>query len=741
MPLRRKIWPDMIMSAIRGCHLCSLALGSSWNAGEGPFDLFRWLRCTDRTGELEMAMWNPIAGDQVDAASRPYGTTLCGLQLGEELTFDAEDDILTSWSNIWLFERDQPRLQAPQGPGFPFTSSVEGPPPTPLCPTTGDAESLQLCSWWLRRCRTKHAACSAAAARSVGLDRPARLLHVGVGKRDGDLRLFPNTDPSWRPEYVALSYCWGTTRFQHLTSQNISEYLSKIDYFTLPKTIQDAVDVTRWLGFSYLWIDALCIIQDSKEDWATESVKMGQVYGQAVLTIAALGAQDSSRGCFLKRNPLCLRDCPIPGTDLRLASTSWTMKREYQIAGRFASPLQTRAWVVQEEYSATRTLYFGSSGLWWQCITCEATESQPFGNLSQGSMGTGDPEGRFRTVITPNGFAENIKYRIHQVLTGNKASPGHADQFKSLWRDILKRYTSCKLTYQSDKLVAISGIASLFEKNLRLEYKVGLWVANLLTELLWSSETTSNNEILALRRSTSGAPSFSWAAVEQPIRPFDRTPTLELEAESIELIEQTDNASATTKGVLLKAVSQLKRGWLVSNGNSGPTGSPALFVLADDGEIEPPAGTELDIPIVTGDGEDDTVCFHFKRKTSGESSGIVDGDLAQSQKRITYPWVPDISLDAAPTEAWYMCLGRHGDESLFSGTVGLMLTPVDSSRRRWTRIGFMIHETLPLSVGKNVVTNVQNKGGSASQRLTDRHYSRNPFQIDSERALEEILIA
>ena len=103
--------------------------------------------------------------------------------------------------------------------------------------------------------------------------------------------------------------------------------------------------------------------------------------------------------------------------------------------------------------------------------------------------------------------------------------------------------------------MAISGLAGLFEKNLRLEYKVGLWVTNLLTELLWSSETNSNNEILPPRRSTSIAPSFSWAAVEQPIRPFDRSPTLELEVKSMELIEQTDDVSAIAKIVLLKVVS------------------------------------------------------------------------------------------------------------------------------------------------------------------------------------------
>lgn len=737
LPLKSKIWKDLVLSAIQGCHLCSLAIGSSWNAGSGPFDIFRWIRCADRTGELEMAQWNPQRFDEVDATDIPAGRALCGLQFGEELTFDAADDRETAWSNIWLFERDQPRRS--HRLGFALPSTVEDQPPAPMCLSTGDAESLQLASWWLRRCKTEHAACS-AAVNIIGLDWPARLLYVGLGKGDEDLRIDPNTDPHWRPEYVALSYCWGATKFQHLTRENISAYSSKIDYAELPKTLQDAIDVSRQLGISYLWVDALCIIQDSKEDWATESVKMGQVYRQAVLTIAALGAPECSRGCFLPRNPLCLRDCPIPGTQLRLSSTAWTMKREYQIRGRFASPLQTRAWVVQEEYSATRTLYFGSAGLWWQCITCEATESQPFGDKSQAVAGDGTPEGRFKTIISPNGFAENIKYLINQVLTADKASPTRIKEFLSLWHDILERYTSCKLTYQSDKLVAISGIVGLFKKTLGLEYKVGLWVEKLATELLWSSVTRSDNEPVSPKRSTSRAPSFSWASVEQPVHPFVRSSTIELEAKSIELIEQTHEPDAHGKGVALKVVSQLKRVWLIPNGHSTAKESAALFVFADEGEIEPPAETELDVQLDGDNGRSEIGYLVLSRRKAGESLRTAASDPVNPQKRVTYSWVPDISLDEAPIEAWYLCIVRYAIGDFLVGTAGLMLTPVDSSRHWWSRIGFMIHETMPLYIGENLVTSTEDQSGRESQRLTDRSHSKNPFQVDSGKEFGEVLI-
>jgi hypothetical protein len=86
--------------------------------------------------------------------------------------------------------------------------------------------------------------------------------------------------------------------------------------------------------------------------------------------------------------------------------------------------------------------------------------------------------------------------------------------------------------------VAISRIADLFEKAFRLEYKVGLWIANFAKELLWKSMTILNDETTPLKRFMSEAFSFFWASVEQPVHPFDRSLIVELEAKSIELIEK-----------------------------------------------------------------------------------------------------------------------------------------------------------------------------------------------------------
>ena len=101
--------------------------------------------------------------------------------------------------------------------------------------------------------------------------------------------------------YVILSYCWGLSQPVTTQSSTLESRESGFQVKILPKTIQDAVYLTRKFGLRYLWVDALCIVQDSKDEWAEEALKMGDYYSHAYLTIAASAAADSSQGCFKER--------------------------------------------------------------------------------------------------------------------------------------------------------------------------------------------------------------------------------------------------------------------------------------------------------------------------------------------------------------------------------------------------------------------------------------------------------
>jgi hypothetical protein len=103
-------------------------------------------------------------------------------------------------------------------------------------------------------------------------------------------------------QYASLSHCWGKLKIITLTTSNLAGFQHEIPLKELPKTFQEAIYVTRYLGLQYIWIDSLCILQDSSEDWAKESVQMADVYGAAEINIAATGAADGSGGCFFERS-------------------------------------------------------------------------------------------------------------------------------------------------------------------------------------------------------------------------------------------------------------------------------------------------------------------------------------------------------------------------------------------------------------------------------------------------------
>ncbi|KAI1338506.1 heterokaryon incompatibility protein-domain-containing protein [Xylariaceae sp. FL0016] len=165
----------------------------------------------------------------------------------------------------------------------------------------------------------------------------------------------------------------------------------------LPKTFRDAIAIVRFLGFRYIWIDSLCILQDRKEDWEAESKKMGEIYRNAQLTIVAAAATSGDSGCFEQIKPSSELPCHI-GTvrtnqtckkhvkhDFNLfAHARGNGDRDSDFAGfRPLSNLDSRGWVLQEEVLSGRSLIFTQKGVFWECVEMSASESYPRGTLSQ----------------------------------------------------------------------------------------------------------------------------------------------------------------------------------------------------------------------------------------------------------------------------------------------------------------------------------------------------------------------
>ena len=148
-------------------------------------------------------------------------------------------------------------------------------------------------------CREGHEGCRRGLLGSdmeTDPELPRRVLDVSSPTEP---RLFVTNGA--RAQFVVLSHRWFGRISQAMTLRsNIQDFRDGIPLASLPKVFRDAITVTRALGFDYLWIDSLCIIQDSQEDWLSEAEAMGSTFEKAFCTISATGAQDVSQGCFIQ---------------------------------------------------------------------------------------------------------------------------------------------------------------------------------------------------------------------------------------------------------------------------------------------------------------------------------------------------------------------------------------------------------------------------------------------------------
>ncbi|KAH7351176.1 heterokaryon incompatibility protein-domain-containing protein [Rhexocercosporidium sp. MPI-PUGE-AT-0058] len=172
----------------------------------------------------------------------------------------------------------------------------ELPSPSPF---TGSSKTLQLANRWLNDCAINHAGCSEGFIPGF---MPSRLIDIGL---DGAIlpKLIETSSMTSPQRYLSLSHCWGGKVPLSLCHGSLVGMREEISYGDLPKTFQHALIVTRQLNFRYVWIDSLCIIQDSHEDWVKESDRMRQVYSNSFCNIAASAAENSSEGLFFDRYP------------------------------------------------------------------------------------------------------------------------------------------------------------------------------------------------------------------------------------------------------------------------------------------------------------------------------------------------------------------------------------------------------------------------------------------------------
>lgn len=369
------------------------------------------------------------------------------------------------------------------------------------------AAELQLGKEWLQDCKENHMKCT---NESTGRP-PARLLDVGDASKRPSLFIV-NTDPALNPvnrapEYCALSYCWGVNSSHGidmgLTKDKQTRYKEGIHWEELPRTIQDAIVITRSLDVRYLWVDALCIIQPRNgddADWCIESAHMGDIYRNAVCTISAQGASNANEGCFFNRN---WKDYSIGCCTLRRTKTSEGVLWPFILPPLAPddtsiehAPLNNRAWALQERYLSSRLLYWTKHRLFWECKTCR--HPNPSQRLE-------DPSG-----TDCKGWSDD--FRDTSGMLSRRRLQTMGDDFWFLWVAIVMDYSYRKMKKRSDRLIALSGVASMFQPHAKSEYLAGLWKAALPYGLLWCYEHTSTNLDDVEPTLDYVAPSWSWAS-------------------------------------------------------------------------------------------------------------------------------------------------------------------------------------------------------------------------------------
>ena len=344
-----------------------------------------------------------------------------------------------------------------------------------MAESADDPECLAFLRIRLHRCHFSHKDCKVLQGTKL----PSRL--VDVGHEDEHIRLVETK--GGKGEYAALSYCWGENSVQlKATGSMLDKMKNHIPPEQLPRTIQDTIKLTRMLGLKYIWVDCLCILQDSDSDWETEAAKMGQYYQYANLTIAASAAVSASCGLFGSRpkvsqpKQIQFRDSDgslYPLVAQRRNIRLWTDTIDD------LGPLSERGWTFQEHALSGRIIHFTEGEMIWECPSEMISED-------------GHP------------IRNNCHSMIKEFQIQRLESP------ESYWRFLVRAYSGRRLTYSKDKLPAIAGMADHYYKITNQQYLAGLWRKDLPVDLVWSSwgweEADKPPKILP-------GPSWSWASI------------------------------------------------------------------------------------------------------------------------------------------------------------------------------------------------------------------------------------
>ena len=329
----------------------------------------------------------------------------------------------------------------------------------------------QITQWW-QDCLQSHELCNSPRIPEARSKLPARLLDIGEAPESQIRLLLKPEDVATQlgDQYITLSHCWGNAEYLKLTSATVDHLTNGIPVTELPQTFQDAIHIIRHLGLRLLWIDCLCIFQDSVSDRQQESGAMSSVYGGVICNIAASAAKDGRAGMFRERNPDLVRPCQIStlwddheNIDLYLTETNWWEKCLDN------DPLGQCSWVLQEVLLDRRVINFSTRQIFWECSQIHGNETYPKG---------------IKTAKYKKKVSSLLACRSLESVCREAKLRSSEELLRWIWLDAVNSYSQRRLTKPSNKFVALSGVARILKCIFNESYLCGLWRRNLAQQTL-----------------------------------------------------------------------------------------------------------------------------------------------------------------------------------------------------------------------------------------------------------------
>ncbi|KAI2618508.1 heterokaryon incompatibility protein-domain-containing protein [Hypoxylon sp. NC1633] len=369
-----------------------------------------------------------------------------------------------------------------------------------LDPNIGSSQSLQKIHSWLSSCGGNHEYCRPhSEAESFFPTRVVDVTKVHLGivslrmREEAESEAHQQASPTGSsilqgfPTYWTLSHRWGEpSKLPKLVKEhqfddsildklqfngNIPEHRFRNGIYVsnLSPTFRDAVSLVRRLGYSYIWIDSLCIHQDSEEDWQREARTVADIYRHSFCNISAMSSSfDPSVGLFRQRRfeARLLYPFVVDGSILGEDHSSWIaydiLDRDTEIKD---APLSSRGWVVQEQFLSTRVLHFTRTQIYWECLEGTGCETDHAARL---------PVWKWAKQMDRM-HGNYKKMRLHlaktkEFMKGRQPEPDNEELEKlntkasEYWGMLVKIYASCLLTKESDRFIAMSGIAQVFRE-------------------------------------------------------------------------------------------------------------------------------------------------------------------------------------------------------------------------------------------------------------------------------------